>query len=491
MLGHVRQRETQPARAASMTRVRFAPSPTGFLHIGGARTALYNQLFAQKSGGVLVLRIEDTDAKRSEEDMTRGILEGLRWLKIDWDEGPHFQSSRTAYYRKIAKSLLDQGSAYYCFCSEPDPKRLTAEASNEPHPCLHLALDESTARSQREPAVIRFRAGQNRTLLFKDMVYGQVSVKSENIEDFVLVRSDGTPTYHLSVVVDDVDMEISHVIRGADHLSNTTKQILLYEAMGKPLPQFAHLPLILGPDKTRLSKRHGATSVLEYRNQGFLPLAIRNYLARLGWSPKSEQEFFTANELVSAFSLDHINKANAIFDVRKLEWVNAKVMGSTAVEELEPLVRETLDTQGLPQDMALDLTSEDFRRRVELLKGRARRVTDFGTTGRAFFSNQFEYDPAAHRKYLSPSDPDWKSLQQSLEDLVESYATLQPFDLENTESVLRTIAQQHRLKTGKLIGAIRVALTGEGFAPGIFDVIVTLGRNTVLTRIHRLLSTLT
>ncbi len=473
-----------------MTRVRFAPSPTGFLHVGGARTALYNQLFARKSGGVLVLRIEDTDAKRSEEDMTRGILEGLRWLKIDWDEGPYFQSRRTAHYRKIAESLLAQGSAYYCFCSEPAPGRLKAEASGEPHPCPYLAPNESAARSQREPAVIRFRADQNRTLLFKDIVYGRVSVESENIEDFVLVRSDGTPTYHLSVVVDDIDMGISHVIRGADHLSNTTKQILLYEAMGQSLPRFAHLPLILGPDKTRLSKRHGATSVLEYRNQGFLPLAIRNYLARLGWSPKSEQEFFTDKELVSAFSLDRINKANAIFDARKLEWVNAKVMGSTSVEDLEPLVRETLDAQGLLRETALDLTSEEFRRRVELLKGRARRVTDFGTTGRAFFSNRFEYDSDANRKYLSPSDPDWESLQQGLQALVESYATLKPFDLENTESVLRTIAQQHHLKTGKLIGAVRVALTGEGVAPGIFDVIVTLGRDTVLARINRVLATI-
>ncbi len=303
------------------------------------------------------------------------------------------------------------------------------------------------------------------------------------------MRPDGTPTYHLSVVVDDLDMSITHVIRGADHLSNSSKQILLYQALGKPLPLFAHLPLILGPDKTRLSKRHGATSVLEFRRQGFLALAVRNYLARLGWSPKTDQEFFSDRELVESFSLERVNKANAVFDLQKLEWINGKVLGSTPLATLEPLVRETLREQGLLQGEEPASQPAEFRRRVELLRGRARRLTDFGTRGRAFFSDRFEYDPLACQKHVNPSGPDWGALRAALQELVARYQALQTFDLENTESILRAIAQKHDLKAGRLIGTVRVALTGEGVAPGIFDVIVTLGRETVLTRINHLLAT--
>ena len=467
-------------------RVRFAPSPTGFLHIGGARTALFNWLFARGENGALVLRIEDTDARRSEEDLTEGILEGLRWLGIEWDEGPHFQSRRTALYREVAESLLASGAAYYCFCENRGEQK---QRGRQRHGCPGLSPDKSAARASREPAVIRFRVTPEQTLSFQDIVYGIVSVESGNIEDFALMRPDGTPTYHLSVVVDDLDMSITHVIRGADHLSNTSKQILLYQALGKPLPRFAHLPLILGPDKTRLSKRHGATSVLEFRRQGFLALAIRNYLARLGWSPKTDQEFFSDRELVESFSLERVNKANAVFDLQKLEWINGKVLGSTPLATLEPLVRETLREQGLLQGEEPASQPAEFRRRVELLRGRARRLTDFGTRGRAFFSDRFEYDPLACQKHVNPSSPDWGALRAALQELVARYEALQTFDLENTESILRAIAQKHDLKAGRLIGTVRVALTGEGVAPGIFDVIVTLGRETVMTRINHLLAT--
>ena len=473
-----------------MIRVRFAPSPTGALHIGGARTALYNQLFAQSKGGVLVLRIEDTDKKRSQADLTRGILEGLRWLNINWDEGPYFQSSNSVRYIEVAKSLVSKGFAYYCFCSESTPRRSKTEVFEKHHKCPDLDPGKASDRIDAEPAVIRFRSMKGMSVLFKDIVYGQVSVKSEFVEDFALVRSDGTPTYHLSVVVDDIDMNISHVIRGVDHLSNTTKQILLYKALGKPIPYFAHLPLIVGSDNTRLSKRHGATSVMEYRKQGFLPLALRNYLLRLGWSPKNEKEFFTDRELNSVFCLQNINRANGLFDLKKLEWFNAKIMGSTPLVDLEPLVKDALQLQGLLGDNTLNLTPKKFSRRVELLKVRARKLTDFGTKGRAFFSNRFEYNSLAFQKYLDPSDPDWERLKLGLKNLVDSYADLKCFNLENTESVLRKISQGHKLNTGKFIGAVRVALTGEATAPGIFDVIVTLGRNTVLARIKQLFSRL-
>ena len=467
-------------------RVRFAPSPTGFLHIGGARTALFNWLFARGEKGTLVLRIEDTDARRSEEDLTEGILEGLRWLGIEWDEGPHFQSRRTALYREVAESLLASDSAYYCFCDQAGDQEPT---ERQRHDCPRLSPGESAARASREPAVIRFRVAPQRTLSFRDIVYGAVSVESDNIEDFALMRPDGSPTYHLSVVVDDFDMSITHVIRGADHLSNTCKQVLLYEALGKPPPRFAHLPLILGPDKTRLSKRHGATSVLEFRRQGFLPLAIRNYLARLGWSPKTDQEFFSDQELAAAFSLDRVNKANAVLDLQKLDWINGKVLGATPLADLEPLVRETLREQGLLGGKEPTLSTAEFRQRVELLQGRARRLTDFGARGKAFFTDRFQYDPVVCQKHANSSDPDWRTVRAALQELVARYQAVQTFDLENTESILRAIAQKHDLKPGRLIGTVRVALTGEGVAPGIFDVIVTLGRETVFTRINHLLAT--
>ncbi len=469
------------------TRVRFAPSPTGFLHIGGARTALFNWLFARNQEGVLVLRIEDTDARRSQEDLAGGILEGLTWLGIEWDEGPHFQSRRTPLYREVAESLLTSGAAYYCFCKNRPEQRARAAQG---HDCPGLSQREAAARASRQPAVLRFRAGREGTVSFRDIVYGTVSVESGNIEDFALMRPDGSPTYHLSVVADDLDMGITHVIRGADHLSNTSKQILLYQALDKPLPRFAHLPLILGADKSRLSKRHGATSVLEFQKDGFLPLALRNYLARMGWSPKTDQEFFSDRELIESFSLDRVNKANAVFDLQKLEWINGKVLGSTPLGTLEPLVRKTLGRQGLLQDEDPATEPAEFRRRVELLRGRARRLTDFGTRGRAFFSDRFDYDSQACSKHVNPSHADWAVVRASLEELSARYAALPTFDLENTDSTLRAIARKHDLRAGRLIGAVRVALTGEAVAPGIFDVIVTLGRETVVIRINHLLSTL-
>jgi glutamyl-tRNA synthetase len=339
-------------------RVRFAPSPTGYLHVGGARTALFNWLFARHHGGIFVLRIEDTDVERSSDEMVTGILDGLRWLGIDWDEGPevdgpyapYYQSGRLHRYRSMAERLVAEGHGYYCYC-DPDTlksRRAEAEARGETfsydRTCSKLSATDIAAREAAgAPRAIRVRVPAGRTS-FTDLIRGTIEIDHAVIEDFVVLRSDGHPTYHLSVVVDDVDMAITHVVRGDDHISNTPKQVLLYEAFGAPLPQFAHVPLILGPDKKRLSKRHGATSVTEYARQGILPEAMMNFLALLGWSPGTDQELFTRDELVAAFTLDGISGGNAVFNPEKLTWFNnqhvMRMPSSELAGRVEPLLRD-------------------------------------------------------------------------------------------------------------------------------------------------------
>src|SRR5208337_2390487 len=326
----------------SSPRVRFAPSPTGYLHVGGARTALFNWLFARHFGGTLILRIEDTDFERSSEEMVEGILEGMRWLGLTWDEGPFFQSQRLDLYRETAEKLLASGYAYPCFCTKAELEQRRAEAVAAGRPPMYdrrcRTINPAVAAQRRaagEASALRFAVPDGGSTGFDDAVFGRVEFSNAEIEDFVLLRSDGVPTYHLSVVADDLDMRITHIIRGADHVSNTPKQKLLYEALGAPLPVFAHVPLILGPDKTRLSKRHGATSVIAYKDEGFLPEAFRNYLALLGWSPPdSTKEIMSDQELIALFSLEGISHSNAVFDRTKLEWLNAEYIRAMPVEAL-------------------------------------------------------------------------------------------------------------------------------------------------------------
>jgi glutamyl-tRNA synthetase len=478
-------------------RVRFAPSPTGYLHVGSARTALFNWLFARQKGGVFILRIEDTDAERSSSEMVDGILEGLRWLKIDWDEGPHYQSQRLDGYRLRGQQLVETNHAYRCFCS---PQLLGQKKAQAPHggrdwqydgSCRKLSDDEIQSRLEAgAPFAVRFRVPEDTVVRFKDLVYGEIQVEAENIEDFVLLRSDKTPTYHLSVVADDTQMNISHVVRGADHLPNTGKHVLLYQALGEPLPLYVHLPLILGPDKKRLSKRHGATSVLEYQQQGFIPEAMKNYLARLGWSPGGEdQEILSQEELIKIFDLSRINKANALFDPQKLEWTNAKYISSLPTPELESQVRPLLQKESLWNPAWEGDDRQWLLDTLDLIKARARRLPDLVHLGRPFFSDQFEYEPKAVQKYLSSDDPEEISrLTQAIRGLGEAYLQLEPFDLERTEQTLRKVGDQHEIKAGKLIGAIRVALTGMAVAPGIFDVIVALQKERTLERLDRVLT---
>jgi len=468
-------------------RVRFAPSPTGYLHVGGARTALFNWLFARHHGGRFILRIEDTDPARSSEEMVQGILQGMRWLGLDWDEGPYYQSRRLDRYQSLARSLIQSGHAYRCFCTPEELARRkgarqgTGGAWLYDRHCLFVPSGESESRAHAgTPFAVRFRVPEGKTC-YVDHVFGPIEVEHTNIEDFVLLRSDGIPTYHLGVVVDDLDMEITHVVRGADHISNTPKQILLYQAGGHPLPEFAHLPLILGPDKQRLSKRHGATSVMAYMEMGYLPEAFFNFLALLGWSPGDDREVLAREELIALFSLEGVGKANAVFGIDKLNWFNSQYLNRAAPEELRRLVTMELISRRVWTGPAEELDPEVMDRSLALLKSRAHVLTDFSGRFRAFFTSQFEYDRQAAAKFLN--DPQLKTL---IPALIRRYESDPAFTLESTELQLRAAAQERGVKAGLLINALRVGLTGQGVAPGLFEVMQALGRERTLERMRKL-----
>jgi glutamyl-tRNA synthetase len=468
-------------------RVRFAPSPTGYLHVGGARTALFNWLFARHCNGKLILRIEDTDFARSSEEMVEGILEGMRWLGLTWDEGPFYQSQRLDRYREFAAQLLESGSAYRCFCSteEGGGRKPYQEdpTQTQVHPCAFLSKEESNYRATNGgPFAIRFRIPPDKTS-FTDKVFGTIEVDNSILEDFVLLRSDGIPTYHLSVVVDDIDMSITHVIRGADHISNTPKQILLYRAAGRLIPDFAHLPLILGPDKQRLSKRHGATSVMAYAELGYQPDAFFNFLSLLGWSPGDDREILTREELVELFTLEGVGKANAVFGTEKLDWFNSQYLRNASPEKLRAMVIAELKTAKIWNNSTAAVSPESLDATIELLKPRARKLSDFSSIFRAFFSDDFLYDSAAAAKFLA--DP---KLQELIPALLQKYAEADDFTLQSTEETLRNFAESNGMKAGLLINALRVGLTGQGVAPGLFEVMLVLGKQRTLTRIQRLCS---
>lgn len=475
-------------------RVRFAPSPTGYLHIGGARTALFNYLYARKNAGTFILRIEDTDVERSSQEMVEGIVDGLGWLGLDWDEGPLFQSQRAPLYRQVMDRLADQGSAYPCFCTAEELEGRRGTAGEGPSAwaydkkCRDLTVQEVARRRDRGDACVwRMKVPQGWKVRFKDRVFGKVEVDSANIEDFVLMRNDGMPTYHLSVVADDIDLGITDVIRGVDHLSNTPKHVLIYAALKVRPPKYAHLPLILGGDKKRLSKRHGATSVLEYRRLGYLPAAMRNYLALLGWSPSGNQEIYSDRELIEAFDLGRVNKADAVLDQNKLDWLNGKYISAASTEDLIGPVSDALRGAGLWRPEWDSSEREWFAGMIGLLKPRMRRISDFADLGRPYFSDEFAYRPEAVDKYLKT---DAAVLRQALVDLQGRYEEAQPFGLEQTEGALRDVAEGYNLKAGALIGAVRVALTGQSVAPSLFEVIVRLGRAPVLRRLRRLINDL-
>ncbi len=475
-------------------RVRFAPSPTGYLHVGGARTALFNYLLARKTGGTFVLRIEDTDAERSSEDMVAGILDGLRWLGLTADEGPeqggphapYFQSQRLDRYRAIAERLVQDGHAYYCYCA-PDTlqrKRDAAQARGEStqydRACLALTPEQiATYEASGAARAIRFKVPEGRTQ-FTDLVHGPISFDRANIEDFVMLRSDAYPTYHVSVVADDVEMGMTHVIRGDDHISNTPKHVLLFEALNASVPAFAHVPLILGQDKKRLSKRHGATSVMEYARQGYLPEAMVNFLALLGWSPGNDRELFTLDELIDAFGLDGISGGNAVFNPEKLDWFNAQHLLRLSADDLIARLAPVFRDAGLWDEALAADRKAWFVRVLDLLRPRARTLPDFAAQARPFLADVSTYDEAAVKKHWA--DPAMAGHLLALDERLREIAFDDPAALE---AAVRTLAEARGIKAAALIHAVRLAVTGSSASPGLFDVLSLLGRETVSTRLTR------
>ncbi len=470
-----------------MHRLRFAPSPTGFLHVGGARTALFNWLFVKKYGGQFLLRVEDTDKARGTEESTRAIFEGLEWLGLKWDEDVVFQGANLARHRADVARLLDDGKAYRCFCTtaELDEQRKAAERNHEAfhydRRCDRLPADEVARRvAANTPFVVRFRMPDGETA-WDDLVHGTITFANKDIGegDFIILRSDATPIYNLAVVSDDIAMAITLVMRGDDHISNTPKQILLYQALGAAIPRFAHLPMIHGMDGKKLSKRHGATAVGDYQHMGILPQAMLNFLALLGWSPGNDIEVMTVPQMIELFSTDGLSKNAAIFDMKKLEWMNGQHLGMMTTEELAPLVARGLVAAGLTTDAELASQAAWLSSLIELLKVRARTVDDIVHQARPYFGQAVTYDEEAVAKQWKDKDATRETLQATHDAL----AGVTDWTLSSTETALRAMAESRGVSPGKIFQPLRVALTGSAASPGIFDVLVVLGRDRSLARI--------
>jgi glutamyl-tRNA synthetase len=468
-------------------RLRFAPSPTGYLHVGGARTALFNWLFVKHYGGQFLLRVEDTDKARSTEASTRAIFEGLEWLGLQWDEEVVHQGANLERHRADVQRLLDAGKAYRCFCTqaEIDEQRKATEARGEAfrydRRCARVASDEVARRvASGMPFVVRFAMPEGETT-WADLVHGPITFPNKDIGegDFIILRSDGTPIYNLAVVSDDIAMRITLVMRGDDHVSNTPKQILLYEALGAPLPQFAHLPNVNGPDGKKLSKRHGATAVGDYQHMGILSQAMVNFLALLGWSPGNDLEVMTVPELIERFSVEGLSKNAAVFDVKKLEWMNGQHLSMMSAAELAPLVTRGVVAAGLATEAELSAREAWFFALIDLLKVRARTVDDIVRQAIPYMREQIEYDPDAVTKT-------WKDAAASrelLEATRDSLTAAASWDAQPLEDSLRALAESRGTAAGKIFQPLRLALTGVTASPGIFDVLVMLGRARSLARI--------
>ncbi len=466
-------------------RVRIAPSPTGYLHIGTARTALYNWLLARKHKGTFVLRIEDTDVERSSQEMVDVILESLKWLGLDWDEGPYFQSRRVEIYRRYAERLLKEGKAYCCYCTPEELKERREQAIREgrawkyDRKCLYLSEEEKRKlEKEGRPRAIRFLVPPGKTE-FNDLVHGKIEKNHEDIEDFVILKSDGMPTYNFAVVVDDHEMGITHVIRGDDHISNTPKQILIYRALGWEPPLFGHLPLILGEDRSKLSKRHGAVAVLQYKEDGFLPDALVNYLALLGWSPGDNREILSREELIELFSIERVSDRNAIFDRRKLLWMNGEYIKMKSEDELFNGVWEFLKKEELVKDEEKEEKRDYILGFIKLMKERCKTLKDFATLGYYFFRDDFELDPEGIRKHFYPG------LKERMEKLLERFEKTEPFTVENIEQALRGLAEELGIKAKELIHPVRLICSGMTFGPGLFELLAHLGKERVIRRIKK------
>ncbi len=450
---------------------RFAPSPTGYLHIGGARTALFNWLYARNRNGKFILRIENTDLQRSTKESTEAIFEGLTWLGIDWDEGPYFQTDRFDLYKEYAQKLFDAGRAYYCRCT---PEELEAKRKISLERDGKVKYDGTCRGKELSPGddtVLRFAADPSGNTPLNDKVKGGIIFNNEDIDDFIILRRDGTPTYNFAVVIDDVTMNVNTVIRGDDHVSNTPKQIQIYKALGAAVPAFAHAPMVLGKDKSRLSKRHGAMSVTAYREMGYLPEALINYLVRLGWS-YGDQEFFTRGDLIEKFSLEHIGRSAGVFDPDKLLALNGEHIRSTPVSELAERLIPFLEKRGIHETPGPYL-----EKAVETLVQRSKTLEEMAESAVFYFSDTVAYDEKAAAKCLKPD------AAEPVRVLIERLEDMEDFDEKSLEDAFKDVMEKTGLKLGKIAQPVRVALTGRTASPGIFEIVGILGKDKVIRRL--------
>jgi glutamyl-tRNA synthetase len=468
----------------AQVRARFAPSPTGYLHIGGARTALFNFLFARHNGGKFILRIEDTDRERSTPEAIKAILDAMSWLNLDWDEGPFYQTERYPLYKERIQLLLAEGHAYPCVCTsaELDAKRQRAQKEK-----LKPMYDGTCrppdgvipALPKDKPYTVRFRSPRDGSTIVDDAVKGRVVFDNRELDDLIIARSDGTPTYNFCVVVDDIDMDITHIVRGDDHLANTPRQILLYQALGHSLPQFAHLPLILGTDKARLSKRHGATSVMAYRDMGYLPEAVLNYLVRLGWS-YGDQEIFSRDELIEKFSLESVGKSAGVFNPEKFLWVNSYYLKERPLSQLANDVIPYIVAKGypVPQDKSW------LERMVKTLRERSKTLVELVNSATFYLTDDISIDEKAAKRFLTPQ------VRGPIAKLIERLTALDDFAEANIEQTFSAVLQEMGLSMGELAQPVRVALTGSTVSPGIHEVIAVLGKERTLRRLSSALQSL-
>lgn len=463
---------------SNKVRVRFAPSPTGHLHIGGARTALFNWLFARHNNGIFILRIEDTDRTRSTEEYIDSIIKGMKWLNLDWDEGPYRQTDRFDVYKSYAGRLLKEGKAYYCYCSPEELEQRRQEA---------LAQGKSPkyngrCRNLQEPVqgkspAVRFRMPREGQTVVNDLIKGETVFENAQLDDLIIMRSDGTPTYNFTVVVDDVDMNITHVIRGDDHLNNTPKQLHIYSALGYEVPLFAHLPMILGPDKTRLSKRHGATSVIAYKEMGYLPEALVNYLVRLGWSC-GDQEIFTREELIRYFSFEHVGKAAAVFNPEKLLWLNGQYIMKSIPEKLIPFVTPFLIQEKIINEWhAFD--EKWLAKAIATLQERSKTLIELAHSLSYYIADDVEYNVKAKDKFLN------EKYLVNLTEVRKSLGELDDFSVPEIEKVFVSVAKKQNTKLGNIAQPVRVAVTGKTESPGIFEVLEIVGKERTLQRLDK------
>ena len=457
-------------------RTRFAPSPTGSLHVGGARTAIFNWLFARHAGGQFILRIEDTDRTRSTEESIQEIADAMEWLGLDWDEGPFRQSDRLDIYQKIANELLESGHAYKCYVTSEELEEKRKEARSKGDVLRYKREWAKLNEAPDKPYVIRLQTPDEGTIEVQDSLRGTVTFDAVEVDDFVILKRDGFPTYNFAVVVDDATMNITHVIRGDDHLINTTRQVLIYNALSYDIPKMAHVSMILGADNKRLSKRHGATSVVAYKDKGYLPEAIINFLSRLGWS-HGDQEIFTKSELIEKFTLDNVGKSAAVFNEEKLEWLNSWYIKNEPPEKIAGLVLPLLKEKGL--DVELD---EKLVKIVIELSQRAKTLNDIADTIGYFYAEEIEYDEKAANKFLTPE------ILPVLQDITDRLSQLSDFNMDEMHKIFDQVMEERELKLGKIAQPVRVALTGGTVSPGIFEVMDILGKDEVLRRLNAAIS---